>query len=548
VSEQRPPDLGLWSGVTAGGFVVLGLLLILPLLGVFAASFVDEGALSLTHWREALGQPYYRDAIGHSVVVGLGGAAGAVLLGLPLAYMTHRYRVPGAGGLWCLAVLALLSPPFIGAYAWVMMLGAGGFVRAWVREAFGLELPPIYGPAGIILVFALQYYPFVYLLTRGGLSTIDPSLEEAAESLGASPWRRLRRVTLPLVLPSVSAGALIAFMMSVANFGTPVVLGEPAHYRVLPTLAFDAFEGNHVGRAATLSLLLIACSILALIGQRYLETRRRVATAHLRRARQTDLAGPRAALVTGACWGIVALSTLPLAVVVGTSFRRTRGPVFQPGFGLGSYQQVLAGAPRPLINSLLFSVVAVVGIAGGGALLGYVVARRRGAAPRLLDALLVLPYVVPGIVLGLGLITAYGGPPLALGGTALIVVLAYFVRRLPYAVRSSAAILRQLDPAVEEAAASLGAPPGGVFWRVTLPLMAPGVAAGAVLGWVTAVNELSASVVLTVSGTVTLPVRVYQHVLHDEYGPASALATILLVATGLSLFLIRRYAAEPLEG
>ena len=235
-----------WSWVLVVGFAGALLFLVAPLLAVFRHSLVDPetGALSLVHYREVLTEPAYRSAAWHSLVVATLGTLAALGLGLPLAVLTTRYRIRGKALLHTLAVLSLLSPPFIGAYSWILMLGNAGYLRAWA-QGLGLDLPTIYGPGGIVLVFGLQYYPFVLLLTSGALTTIDRSLEEAAEGLGVTGWRQLRLVTLPLVLPSLSAGALIAFMMAVANFGTPMILG--AGYRVLPTLAYDRFT-SEVGR------------------------------------------------------------------------------------------------------------------------------------------------------------------------------------------------------------------------------------------------------------------------------------------------------------
>jgi iron(III) transport system permease protein len=538
-----------WTWVLACGFALVIVLLVVPLFAVFRHSLIDPetGSFSLVHYQHVLTQPTYRTAVWHSLVVSIGGTLGALLLGVPLALLTTRYRIAGKNLLHTLAVLSLLSPPFIGAYSWILMLGRAGYLRAGASW-LGLDLPTIYGPGGIVLVYSLQYYPFVLLLTTGALSTVDRSLEEAAEGLGVTGWRLLRKVTLPLVLPSLSAGALIAFMMAVANFGTPMIIG--GNYTVLPTLAYDRFTsevGQDPGLAAALCVLLIVCSCGALVLQRWAATRRKTASVLLRRPLVRRLRGWKNVVAHAVCYGIVGFSTLPLANVVVFSFRNTSGPVFQPGFGFDSYRQVVYSVPRAITNSLVFASAAVSLIAICGALLGYLVARRRSAASKTLDGLLMIPYVVPGIVLGIGFLVAFNGPPLVLSGTAAILVLAYFVRRLPYAVRSSAAILDQLDPALEEAAQSVGAPPGRTFLEVTLPLMLPGVFSGAVLAWVTAVNELSASIVLYVGKTVTMPVIIYQQVLDGSFGPASALATILLASTGVALFVVLKVIGAERE-
>jgi iron(III) transport system permease protein len=533
-SRLRDP----WSWVTLLGYALVGVLIVLPLFAIFKTSFVDPetGGVSLGNYRTILGSPYTRGMIWNSLLVSVGGAVGAVALGIPLAFLTTRFRIAGKTLLTTLALLTLLSPPFIGAYAWLMILGEQGFLRQAV-VSLGVALPSIKGSAlGVIGVYALQYYPFVFLLTAAGLKTVDRSVEEAAESLGASPTARLLTVTLPLVLPSASAGALIAFLLSLANFGTPMIL----HYdRVLPTLAFDLYTSEvtqRPGLFATVCLILIGCASAGLLAQRWISGRRNVASTLVRRPRVSTLRGAKGAAAHALCYGIVLVGSLPLGVVVVSSFRNVSGPVFRPGFGLQSYRDVLNSVPTAISNSLLFASAAALAIVVVGALLGYVISRRRDLAAQLLDPLLMTPYMVPGIVLGLGFVAAFGKSPLLLTGTASIMILACFVRRLPYAIRANASVLEQIDPNLEEAAVNLGATPSRTFLEVTLPLMGPGLASGAILAWVTSVNELSASIVLYVGDTVTMPIRIYGSALDGAFGPASALSTLLLAATGLCLF------------
>jgi len=519
------------------------LFLIFPLFNIFKSSFIDKetGLLSLSNYREFFSKPYYTGTILNSIIVSFGGTLGALVFGIPLAFFSSRYKIWGKTLLATLAVMSLLSPPFIGAYSWIIMLGNKGFLRLFFLS-LGIKLPPIFGPGGIILVYTLQYYPFVFLLTSGALSTVDRSLEEAAENLGATGIRKFFRVTLPLVLPSVSAGALIAFMMSLANFGTPMLLGR--RFRVLPTMAYNLYTseiGENPGLASTVSILLILVSTLILFFQRYAATRRKYSSTLLNRQVITRLHGLKNIGAHFVCYLIVFISTLPLAVVVIYSFRKTKGPVFQPGFGLQSYQKIFHDVPKTITNSLAFSLIAVILIVTVGTLLGFVLSRKTNIAAKFLDPLLMIPYIVPGTVLGIGFIVAFNRKPIYLVGTSAIIIMAYFIRRLPYSVRSSASILKQIDPALEEAGINLGSPPGRTFRKVTLPLMLPGIVSGAIMSWVTAVNELSSSIVLYVGSTMTMPVRIYLSVLDGLFGTASALATILLAATGLALFIVNTF-------
>jgi iron(III) transport system permease protein len=545
------PDF--WTLVTLMGYLIVALLLVLPLFNIFKFSFMDKetGLFSLANWREFFTKKYYSQSFLNTMFVSLGGTLGSLVLGVPLALFTTRYRVFGRTLLSTLAVLALLSPPFIGAYSWIILLGRRGFLRLFLMS-LGIPFPAIYGPLGIILVYSLHYYPYVFLLTSGALTTVDRSLEEAAENLGARAWRRFFRVTLPLVLPSVTAGGLLAFMMCLSNFDTPMIIG--GNYRVLPTLAYNLFTsevGERPGLASTVSILLILCASAVIFLQRYAAARRKYASSLLNRPVPKSLRGWSWFGAHLASYLIVFLSTIPLAIVVYFSFRNTSGPVFQSGLGLDSYLKVFREVPKTITNSLLFSTAAVALIVVAGTLLGFVLARRRNVPAQVLDPLLMIPYMVPGTVIGIGFIIAFNRKPLFLLGSSAIIIMAYFIRRLPYSVRSGASILKQIDPVLEEAGINLGAPPARTFRKVTLPLMLPGILSGAILSWVTALNEISASILLYVGRTMTMPIRIYLSVLDGYFGPASAMSTILLAVTGLSLFLVNRFfglGRESLSG
>ncbi|OHD81045.1 MAG: ABC transporter permease, partial [Spirochaetes bacterium RIFOXYC1_FULL_54_7] len=504
----------------------------------------ESGAFDLSNWSEFFSKLYYIKAFGNSMVVAISTTLISVIFGVPLAFFTTRYRIRGSTILTTMAVLALLSPPFIGAYSWITMLGRNGFLRT-ALVSWGINLPPIYGAFGIILADSLQYYPFVMLMTAGALTTIDRSLEEASENLGASSVRTFFKVTMPLVLPSVTGGALISFMMALSNFGTPMIIG--GNYLVLPTLAYNLFTSEiaeRPGMASTVSLILMVCAAVVIGLQQWVSSRRKYSSMLVNRPVRKEIKGLPSILAHVVCYFIVALSALPLAVVVIFSFRNTSGPVFTSGFGLDSYRQIFFDVPKTVTNSFIYAFVAVVLIASMGTLIGFVVARRRTLAVRILDPLLMIPYIVPGTVLGIGYIVAFNRKPFMLAGTATIIIMTYFIRRLPYSVRSAASILKQIDPALEEAGINLGSPPGRTFWTVTMPLMKAGIISGAIMSWVTSMNELSASILLYVGRTMTMPIKVYLSVLDGYFGTASAMSTILLVVTGLALYLVNRWTGR----
>ena len=533
----------IWTFVTFIGFAIVVLFLIYPLFDIFRYSFVDKetGEFSFVNWLQFFSKKYYLRAFTNSMFVAIATTFFSMVLGIPLAFFTVRYRIFGSTFLTTLSVLALLSPTFIGAYSWITMLGKNGFLRT-LFQSVGVNLPQIYGPLGIILADSLQYYPFISLMTAGALMTIDRSLEEASENLGARPTRIFFDVTLPMVIPSVTGGALIVFMMSLSNFGTPMIIG--GNYLVLPTLAYNLFTSEiseTPGMASTVSIILMLCASIVIVLQQWLATRRKYASMLVNRPVVKKLKGLRSVLAHGLCYGIVFLSTLPLAVIVYYSFRKTSGPVFQPGFSLSSYRQIFFDVPKTVTNSFLYSLAAVLLIAGVGTLLGFVIARKKSAVVRTLDSLLMIPYIVPGTVLGIGFIVAFNKPPIYLTGTSVIIILTYFIRRLPYSVRSAASILKQIDPALEEAGINLGSPPGRTFRTITLPLMQGGIISGAIMSWVTSMNELSASILLYVGQTMTMPIKIYLLVVDGFFGTASAMSTILLFVTGVSMYVVNKY-------
>ena len=529
-----------WTGVLLLALAVIAVLLVWPLSSIMTASFIDNrtGTATLGNYARVLGQPFFQDALINSMIVGVGGMLGAMALGIPLAVLTTRYVIRGRDMLATLAVLALVSPPFIGAYAWIMMLGRNGFVRLPLEE-LGVPVPPIYGLFGILLVFSLKFYPFVFLLAASSLRTINPSVEEAAEGLGAGAWRRFFKVTLPLVFPAVSAGALLTFVLSIADFGTPAIVG--GRVRVLATTAYNLFTSEMTGNpglASATSMVLIVVSLIVVALQRWSVGRRNVAGAMVRKPVPKYLGPFASAAAHIVCYGIVLVSSLPSLVVIYTSFRKTRGPVFQAGFGFESYERILREVPHVISNSAVYSLVSVALIVILGTLIGYILARRESPMAGALDGALLVPYIVPGVVLGLAFVVTFNVKPLELTGSATIIVLMLFIRRLPYAVRSSASILKQIKGSIEEAAISLGAAPGRAFLKITLPLMIPGVVAGALMSFITAINELSSSLILYVGRTMTMPVRIYLSVLDGEFGTAAALSTILLGATGLEVYVV----------
>jgi iron(III) transport system permease protein len=541
--------LDFWTIVFGLAFAVMAVLLVLPICEVFVVGFVDpesEG-FTLANYAKVLTHPYYLGALWNTVLVGAGGMIGACLIGVPLAYCVARFEVTGRSVISTVAVLALVSPPFIGAYSWILVAGNNGWLTKFLR-GFGIAMPSIYGTTGILLVFSLKFFPFVYLMTESALRSINRSYEEAAANLGCGPTERFFRITLPLVFPAVSSGAILAFVLSIADFGTPAIIGR--NFRTLSTIAYNQYTAEMGGTPSTavaISMLMIVISMAAVFLQRHFLSKRRYAGSLTNMPEKKPLAGPRAVVVNGFCWAVVGLAALPMIVVFHTSLLATNGPVFTGAFGLSSYARVWKELPNVVGNSFLFAFLAVTMITLASTLVAYIVVRRETWLSGFLDGLLMVPYVVPGVVMAIGFALTFNRPPVDLVGTATIIVLIVFVRRLPYGVRATSSILRQIKPSIEEAAISLGAPPARAFLSVTVPIMLPGVIAGAMMSFITAINELSSTLLLYTGATATMPIKIYSAVLDGEFGLAAALSTILLVSSGICVFVVFRFS-ENREG
>lgn len=534
----KRPDFWTWTTILA--FASFGLFLVYPLVTLIVWGFQDPKTheFTLNNFQRFFAREYYRNALINSIVVTLVVTFWTVVIAVPLAYFVTHVRVKFQKTVDILIIISLLSPPFIGAYAWILLFGRAGVVTTFLSDAVGFQMPSIYGFNGIAMVFVLKLFPYLYLYTCGALRKMDASVGEAAESLGARPFRKAVRVILPVVVPTILAGGVIVFMRAIADYGTPQLIGEG--YMVLPVLIYNEFVGETGGSAnfaAAISVLLMLIAGVVFWVQNWLANRRKFLMSALNPIRPVTLRGPANWLIHAFVYAIVFVATLPQLTVVYTSFLKTRGVIFVPGFSLESYQRVLDSMMTPIINTFLFGLIAIVIIIVVGVLVAYVSVRRANFLTRLLDMFIMFPYVIPGAVLGITMLLSFNNPPLMLSGTVAIIVIMYVVRRIPYTVRSSAAILHQINPNIEEAAVSLGSPPMQAFFKVTLRSMMPGVLSGAVLSWVTVINELSSTLILYTGRTATMSVAIFSEVMRASYGTAAALSTILTITTVLSLML-----------
>ena len=535
-----PVYMDPWFWVKLMVFIIFALFLVWPfssiIINAFKSSKVD--GFTMANFQKFFQKKYYYGALKNSVMISVVPSIFAVLLGVPMAYLMTRYNVWGKKVWHVLAILSLMSPPFLGAYAWIMMFGRAGSVTVFLKN-FGISIPTIYGFGGISTVLTLKLYPYIYMYTSGAMESIDSSLEECADNLGSDRLRRFLTVTMPVVTPSITAGALVVFMSALADFGTPMLLGGQ-DFRTLPVLIYNEYLseiGGNGNLASAISIIIVIITLVMLVVQKSYVGHRNYIMSALRPPKEIEVHGMKRFWVTLPVFLISFISFLPQIVVCASSFQHTNYSSFTGGFTFENYQNLGSRLWTTMGNTFSYSLIAMVFIVIIGILMSYVVVRKPGKTGGLLDMLLMAPYVIPGSVLGLCYIVTFNVKPLVLTGTAAIIIISYIIRKLPYTVRSSSAFLMQMDPSVEEASINLGVPPMKTFWKVTARLMLPGVFSGAILSWVTCINELSCSIMLSSGKNNTMTIEAYTNIVRNSIGSGAALSAILTVTSAVILII-----------
>lgn len=496
--------------------------------------------MDLSYFVKFFTKKYYWSTLVNSFKVTIASTAVAVLIGLPMAYLLRSIKIPFSGLLNILIVISYLSPPFIGAYSWIQLLGRNGFITRILNAIFHVELKGIYGFPGIVLVFSLQSFPLIYMYVSGALKNLDNSLNEAAESLGCNAFQRVTKVIFPLVMPSLLAGMLLVFMRVFSDFGTPMIIGEG--YKTFPVMLYTQFMGEvgtNDGFAATMCIIVIIIALMFFFLQKILGRRFTYSMTALKPMEMRRATGWRKVASYAVVYIITFVAALPQLTVIVTSFIGTiNGSLFTGEFTLDNYRNIFEKANTSAItNTYLFGLEAIVVVVICGILISYLSVRKHSPLTSVLDVLTMFPYIIPGSVLGISFLYAFNGPPFLLGGTAIIIVVSLSIRRMPYTIRSSTAIIGQISPSIEEAAISLGASQVKTFLQITIPMMLPGVLSGAIMSWITLISELSSSVILYTSRTMTLTVAIYSEVIRSNFGNAAAYSTILTLTSILSLLI-----------
>jgi iron(III) transport system permease protein len=505
--------------ISTGALGVLGAAFLWPLAWVIRGGFLEDGRLTLRFLAGVFQNPVYVEGLVRSLWIAVGTTALVLLIAVPLAWMAHRYQFPGKGALQALLLVPMVLPPFVGAIGFQQIFGVYGSFNVLLGRLTGLGPIDVLGRAGywgVISLEALALYPIMYLNVAAALGNVDPAMEQAAANLGAGGLTRFRRITLPLIMPGLFAGATIVFVWAFTELGTPLMM---QYTQCTPVQVFDALKeiGSNPFPYALVfvmlaaSVALYALARLLLGGQGHaLQAKATVAATPI------PLRGAGRVLVPLAFASVIGAALLPHVGVILTSIAAPGSwyrSILPGAFTAGNYADAL-GHPLTVLsiqNSLLYASIAVGIDLVLGLAIALVVVRSDLPLRGLLDTLAMLPLAVPGLVLAFGYLAVSAWLARLDGvkdsvvlrhlldvqtNATLFLALAYAVRRLPYMVRSAVAGLQQTSVTLEEAAANLGARPFTTLRRITLPLITANVIAGALLAFAFSMLEVSDSLML----------------------------------------------------
>lgn len=534
--STRKARFDIWSVVSICLLAIFLFFLVYPIGRLLMESVYTDGVFSLDAFQEFFSKSYYYASIFNSVKIAVVVTVLSLLIGIPFSYFYSFYRLKGRKILLILCLLCTMSAPFIGAYAWILLLGNSGLITKFIAS-LGLPTVSIYGFGGIVFVQVLKLFPLIVIYMNGAFRDIDNSLLEAAESMGCKGLDRFKRVTMALTMPTILAGALLVFMRSFADFGTPALIGRG--YSTFPVLIYNQFlgeNGSNYHFAAATSVIAVVVTAVIFIIQKVATSRFKFTINSLHPIDPKAARGVGGFLMHAFCYLLVGVAMLPQLYIVNMSFRNYNNTILQPGYSLKNYKKAMQKLlTRSIGNTLLISVITLAIIVVIAVLIAYLVVRRGNVLNHAIDTISMLPYIMPGAVIGISLILAFSRKPLAFTGTIGIMVIALAIRRMPFTSRSATAAMMKIPISIEEAALSLGAPRLSAFVKITVPMMGSGIISGAVLSFVSIITEMSSGVILYNNRTITLTLSTYAAIVNGTYGVAAVFATITMVLTVLCL-------------
>jgi iron(III) transport system permease protein len=510
--------------------LLVSLLAVVPLIYIIIRAVSADAATWSRLWVGQMPDLLVQTALLLAGVIGF-----TLLVGIGAAWLVERSDLPGRGVWRVLLALPLALPGYVAAITYIILLRRGGVIDRLLIDYAGfargeVPLPPLYNLGGAILIIGLVTYPYIYLPTAAALRGVDRALEEAARMAGRSGWATFRQITLPLVLPAVAGGALLVGLYVLSDFGTVAML----RYRTFTTAIYNQFTGQ-IDRsgAAVLSVVLILLALPLLFGEGWFSRRQRRLTSDtawrprqlVKLGRWRWLALPLAGLVV-----LLALG-LPLLVLGGLSVQGWLFPTEADRiWGINNEGILVFG-----LNSLLVATLAATfaTLLAMGPL--YLAVRFPSRLSRLVLTLSRSPFALPGIIIGLAFVLLINRWAPVIYGTIFALVFAFIFRLLPQSLSTGESALRGVAPSLEEAARTMGVSPARVFWRVTLPVAAPGLLASWALVFITAMKELPTAILLRPPGFDTLPVRIWAAASESVHTQAAPPAFLLILLTTLML-------------
>jgi len=536
----------LFSPTGLVGIFLIGILLVLvanPIIRLLVSSFqsTDTGALTFENYAMAYGSVRALRALINSILYGIGVTLVAALLAIPIAWAISRTDMPAKGLVRALILGAFITPSYLGAVGWILLAGpnAGWLNSIWMGlTGSNTGILNIYSLSGLIFVTALYAFPYIFVFASDALDLLSSEMEDAANILGAGMWRTTFKVTLPLVVPAILAGAIITFLDTVALFGTPAIIALPARINVMTLQLWQYFEFPvRVEAAAAYSIPLIGITCLLFGLQRFILGRKGyVALTGKTSGRRLICTGPFRWVLLGYAMLVCALAViLPFAALAQAAFSRAWGRGLSwDNFTLGNFRYVFfehQNVRESIANTFLYSAGAATLAVILGLGIAYMVNRRLVPFRGLLTLLCTTPFVIPGIVLAIGFYTAYTTPPLSLYGTGLILILAFTARFLPIAYSNCGASLRSINPEMEEAVRILGGSRLQALWSVIVPLLKKNLAGCWILVFIPAMRELSTAIFLIAPNTRVLSVMLLDLSEDGNFEALAALGLFLLLAT-----------------
>jgi iron(III) transport system permease protein len=541
------------------GLVIL--LAVVPIARLAQEALAPGGKLDVGILASVLESPAVWHAGANTLVVSLGGAALAVALGASFALLVTLTDLRAGTPLVFCFMMPLMIAPQVTALAWINLFGPNSTLLRALGIAPAAGTPhPLYGPGGIVLLLGLEQAPVVFLAVRAGLRALPGDLIEAAQAAGARPWRIVRTVVLPLMMPSVTAGAMLAFVGSIGNFGVPAFLGIPAGFTVLVTLIYQRLAGfgtTVLSEVAALSLILAALALGGMALNAWLARRRDVRVVVWSAATPKWPLGRWRRLAETLCWMILFVAlAMPFVALLATALVPAVGvPLTPQSLSFANFHFVLfdyAATRRAFANSAMLAATAAIMLVVVSVPLGYSLAARRGALLRAVSFVAELPYAVPGVVLAIAMILCLLRPLPLLGvslySTIWIILVAYLSRFLLLALRPVTNALRQVDPSLDEAARMSGARFARRMATVIMPLVAPSAIAGGMLVFLMAFNELTVSALLWSSGAETVGVVLFSLEQAGEAVSAAAVAVIAVVVTIAMMLMANALASRVARG